>query len=192
MASTGFMLIALSAGASPARTPRMLSNARAAIAAQKLIWKCAVSTPSVVEPSSSISRTNTVKRMPIIPATMVRTTLSAIICERMFDGVAPMARRIPISVVRSFTVTIMMLLTPMAPARSVPMPTSMMRKFTPENRLSSIPNITSELNTLMAFSSVGSIWCAFAMTRRIFDVMSLIATPRFAVTAMRCTVSPRY
>ena len=108
----------------------------------------------------------------------------------MFDGVAPMARRIPISVVRSFTVTIMMLLTPMAPARSVPMPTSMMRKFTPENRLSSIPNITSELNTLMAFSSVGSIWCAFAMTRRIFDVMSLIATPRFAVTAMRCTVSP--
>ena len=147
-----FMLIALSAGASPARTPRTLSNARAAMAAQKLIWKCAVSTPSVVEPSSSISRTNTVKSMPIIPATMVSTTLSAIICERMFDGVAPMARRIPISVVRSFTVTIMMLLTPMAPARSVPMPTSMMRKFTPENRLSSIPNITSELNTLMATS----------------------------------------
>jgi ABC-type lipoprotein release transport system permease subunit len=34
-----------------------------------------------------------------------------------------MARRIPISVVRSFTVTIMMLLTPMAPASRVPRPT---------------------------------------------------------------------
>ena len=75
MASTGFMLMALSAGASPARTPRTLSNAKAAMAAQKLIWKCAVSTPSVVEPSSSISRTNTVQSMHIMPATIVSTTL---------------------------------------------------------------------------------------------------------------------
>ena len=38
-------------------------------------------------------------------------------------GRAPIARRMPISVVRSFTVTIMMLLTPIAPASKVPKPT---------------------------------------------------------------------
>ena len=75
----------------------------------------------------------------------------------MFLGVAPIARRMPISVVRSLTVTIMMLDTPMAPANKVPMPTSHIRKFTPLKRLSTMPNITSLLNTVIAFSSVGSI-----------------------------------
>ncbi len=59
--------------------------------------------------------------------------------------------RMPISVVRSFTVTIMMLETPMAPARRVPMPTSQMRKLTPLNRLSSIWKSTSVLNTMIPF-----------------------------------------
>ena len=39
-----------------------------------------------------------------MPATRVRRILSEMICERIILGVAPMARRMPISVVRSFTV----------------------------------------------------------------------------------------
>ena len=54
-----------------------------------------------------------------------------------------------------------------------------------------MPKSTSVLNTVTAFSSVGSIWWACAMTSRIFWVMSLIATPGFAVTHIRWTLSPR-
>ena len=82
--------------------------------------------------------------------------LSEIICERIVRGVAPMARRIPISVVRSRTVTIIMFDTPMAPASSVPSPTSQIRKFTPLKRLSSNWKRISVLKTVTAFSSVGS------------------------------------
>lgn len=147
MASTGFMLIALAAGARPASTPRMLSRTMAPMAVQNFTWKWAVTMPSDVLPSSSISSIITENSMPLMPATAVSMTLSVIICPRMLRGVAPMARRMPISVVRSRTVTIMMLLTPMAPASSVPMPTSSMRKFTPLKRLSSMPKSTSVLNT---------------------------------------------
>ena len=75
---------------------------------------------------------------PSIPATAVSTMLSQMICERIIFGVAPMALRIPISVVRSRTVTIMMFETPMIPASRVPIPISQIRKFTPLNRLSII------------------------------------------------------
>ncbi len=47
------------------------------------------------------------------------------------SGVAPIARRMPISCVRSRTITSMMLLTPMTPAASVPMPTTHTRKRMP-------------------------------------------------------------
>ena len=97
--------------------------------------------PSVVFAISSICRMATPKMMPLMPATRVRRILSEMICERIILGVAPMARRMPISVVRSFTVTIMMLETPMAPARRVPIPTSQMRKLTPLNRLSRAEDI---------------------------------------------------
>ena len=80
--------------------------------------------PSVVLPISKSCSTATAKRMPLMPATMVSTMLSVMICESTMRGVAPMARRMPISTVRSRTVTIMMFDTPMAPASNVPMPTS--------------------------------------------------------------------
>ena len=112
--------------------------------------------PSSVLPSSSICSINTPNSMPLIPATSVSTMLSDMICESIILGVAPMARRMPISVVRSRTVTIMMFDTPMLPARSVPNPTSQIRKFTPLKRLSSIWNSTSVLNTVAPCSSVGS------------------------------------
>ena len=191
IASTGFMLMARIAGASPASTPSKASRAVAPTAVQKRTWKCAATIPSAVLPSSSISSTSTAKSIPLMPATAVSITLSDIICPRMFFGVAPMARRMPISVVLSLTVTIIMLLTPIAPASRVPMPTSSMRKFTPEKRLSSMPNSTSVLNKVTAFSSVGSILWACATTVRILSVMLLMVTPRCAVTHIRCTLSPR-
>ena len=91
-----------------------------------------------------------------MPATVVRSTLSATIWDSIMRGVAPMARRMPISDVRSFTVTIMMLDTPTEPASNVPMPTSHTRKFTPENKLSSMAKSTSVLKTMIPCSSVGS------------------------------------
>ena len=126
-----------------------------------------------------------------MPATAVRMILSLMICERMSVGVAPIARRMPISVVRSRTVTIIMLETPIAPASSVPMPTSHMRKFTPEKRLSSSPKSTSVLNTMTAFSSSGATLCALAMTSRMRCESSFIFVPGFAVAQIRSTLSPR-
>ena len=113
------------------------------------------------------------------------------ICDSIILGVAPMARRIPISMVRSFTVTIMMLLTPIAPANRVPMPTNQMRKLTPLNRLSSIWKSTSVLNTMSPFSSVGSMEWARAMVSRIRCDNLLITTPLLPVTAMISTAVPR-
>ena len=150
------MLIARAAGARPARTPIAETTTAAKIAVQKPIWKCAFRIPSSVFPISSMCRMSTPKRMPLMPATNVSTILSEIICERIIFGVAPMALRIPISVVRSRTVTIMMFDTPIAPARRVPRPTSQMRKFTPLNRLSSNWKSISVLNTIAPCSSVGS------------------------------------
>ena len=94
------------AGASPARPPRMQMRMAEEMAVQKSTWKWAVRMPSVVLPTSSICRMATPKRMPLMPATKVRRILSEMICESIILGVAPMARRMPISVVRSFTVTI--------------------------------------------------------------------------------------
>ena len=179
------------AGASPARPPRMQMRMAEEMAVQKSTWKWAVRMPSVVLPTSSICRMATPKRMPLMPATRVRRILSEMICERIILGVAPMARRMPISVVRSFTVTIMMLETPMAPARRVPMPTSQMRKLTPLNRLSSIWKRTSVLNTIMPFSSVGSMLWALATVSLIRWAMLLITTPGLPVVAMMSTALPR-
>ena len=134
-----------------------LNGQAAKMAVQKPIWKWAARMPSSVLASSSIWRIITAKSIPLMPATSVSTMLSEIICERIILGVAPMARRIPISVVRSRTVTIIMFDTPMAPASSVPRPTSQMRKLTPLNRLSSNWNSTSVLKTIAPCSSVGSM-----------------------------------
>ena len=125
------MLMALQAGAMPASAPSTARSSTDRRAEVKSTWKWAVATPFEVLPISIICSSVTASSMPLMPATAVSTMLSAIICERIMQGVAPMARRIPISMVRSFTVTIMMLLTPMAPASSVPMPTNHTSRFTP-------------------------------------------------------------
>ena len=143
--------------------------------------------PSSVLYISSIWRIITAKRMPLIPATSVSTILSEMICERIIFGVAPMARRIPISVVLSRTVTIIMFETPMAPANSVPRPTSHIRMLTPLNRLLIIWNISSVLKTPQPSSSVGSTKCALAMVSRIRGVIFDITTPGLPVAAIKST-----
>ena len=147
--------------------------------------------PSVVLAISSACRISTTKRMPLMPAMAVRSMLSEMICERMLRGVAPIARRMPISVVRSRTVTIMMFDTPMAPASSVPMPTSQMSMLTPRNMLSTIENIISVLNIITPLSSFGLTSCACAITLRIRSVMSLIFTPGFPVMQSKSMLCPR-
>ena len=103
--------------------------------------------------------------------------LSRMIWERMSRGVAPMARRMPISVVRSLTVTIMMLLTPITPARMVPSPTSQIRKLTPLKRLSTRANICSVLMMTIACLSLGSKKCCCEMICRIRGSSSEIRMP---------------
>ena len=98
--------------------------------------------------------------IPLSPATRVSTMLSLMICVSISVGVAPMALRMPISVVRSFTVTTMMLLTPMAPDISVPSPMSHTSTLTPMKRLSMSPNIASAFTLITACVSVGLMACA--------------------------------
>ena len=72
-------------------------------------------------------------------------------------GRAPMARRMPISVVRSFTVTIMIFDTPMAPASKVPKPTIQIRIWIPVNKLSTMENIASAFRYISACLSLGAM-----------------------------------
>ena len=59
--------------------------------------------------------------------------------------------------VRSFTVTSMMLLTPMTPDSSVPKPTIQMRMWMPKNKPLKALKSSVRLKELMASSSVGEI-----------------------------------
>ena len=97
------------------------------------------------------------KEIPNIPAIVVSTILSDRICCRISFGRAPIARRIPISVVRSSTGTIMILDTPIAPASNVPNPTIQTNILMPLNKLSTIENIASAFRYITACLSLGAI-----------------------------------
>ena len=62
------------------------------------------------------------KTKPMYPAMVVIMIDSSKIKPITDDGLAPIAFRIPISLVRSFTTISMMLLTPTIPAIKVPIP----------------------------------------------------------------------
>ena len=148
--------MAREAGMRPATTPSTVRSDAASMAVPKGTWKAALRMPSSVIPISTPARMSTLRTMPPMPATSVSTMLSEMIWPRIWRGVAPMARRMPISVVRSFTLTIMMLDTPMTPASSVPRPMSQTRKLMPLNRLSTMPKMSWVLSRNRACSSVGS------------------------------------
>jgi hypothetical protein len=79
------------------------------------------------------------------------------------SGVAPMALRMPISRVRSATVIIMMLLTPMAPANMVRTPTTQVRPEMPRKRLLIFLNSFCRLKLPKACLSSGWMrWRAFS------------------------------
>ena len=112
---------------------------------------------------STMLRINTPKLIPAIPAIRVSTRLSIIIWLRMLNGVAPRARRTPISCVRSRMVTIIMLLTPTTPAKRVPKPTISISTLMPRKRLANILNWRSRLKPDTASGSVGDMSCSFLM-----------------------------
>jgi len=119
--------------------------------------------------------------MPDMPAMMVNTILSERIWFIMSLGLAPMARRMPISVVRSLTVTIIILLTPMAPANNVPNPTIQLKILMPLNRLSIMLNIASAFTVTKACLSSGWIRCACFITLSTFFSISEMEYPGLAV-----------
>jgi len=112
------------AGISPARTPETTRIRRVV----KALWNGTSGSRNISPGLAAIARaiastTPTPATRPRYPASVVSTSASKTICPMTVSGVAPTARRMPISLVRSRTMTSMMLLTPMTPAASVPMPT---------------------------------------------------------------------
>jgi len=67
--------------------------------------------------------------IPKIPAIIVRKTASKTICLLISNGVAPRARLIPISFVRSFTVISNMFPMAKTPAINVAIPTNQVKKL---------------------------------------------------------------
>ncbi len=121
----------------------------------------------------------------------VRTVLGDDLRENRIFGVAPMSSGgWPISSGRFFTVTIMMLETPMAPARRVPMPTSQMEVDALEQVVEHLEEY-SVLKTMMPFSSVGRC-CGLLPRFLIRWAMLLITTPGLPVVAMMSTALPGY
>ncbi len=109
------------------------------------------------------------------------STLSCSIIEIILHGVAPIALRTPISLVRSFTAIIMMLLTPTIPAIRVPIPmTQMNTRIFPSMSMMRTYSIVL-FHTLTASSSSGSKLYFLArrclMSFAIFSLSSTVAPP---------------
>ena len=135
---------------------------------------------------------NTANTNPANPAIAVSTTLSLIICFNIVNGVAPKARRMPISCVRSRTVTSIILLTPITPDNNVPNPTIHTRKFKPPNNIENESNTFFKFNNTKAASSSG-----FTKLRSLTNVAtrvstSLISTSSYAVIHKQSILSPLF
>ena len=141
---------------------------------------------------STTLNTSTANTKPVNPAIAVSTTLSLIICFNIVNGVAPNARRIPISCVRSRTVTSIMLLTPITPDNNVPNPTIHTRKFKPPN------NIENESNTFFRFiNSNAASSSGFTKLRSLTNAAtrfstSPISTSSCAVIHRQSILSPLF
>ena len=128
---------------------------------------------------------------PTKPAKVVSNRLSDSTCPMMFFGLAPMARLTPISRVRSFTVTSMMLLTPMMPVIKVPKPTIQMRRWMPKNKPLKALKISDTLKQLMASSSVGEMSCRCLMNCLRSSSMSEMGVSSSATKAKKSILSPK-
>ena len=88
----------------------------------------------------------------------------------------------PISFVRSLTVTIMMLLTPMIPANNVPTPTIQIKMSMPKKALLNVSNCAAKLSAVTACGSVGAIKFCSLMMLLILLITGNICTSGFAAT----------
>ncbi len=105
-------------------------------------------------------------------------------------GGAPMARRMPISCVRSFTSTSMMLLTPTMPASSVPRPTIHVSRSMPRMSFMAFSNSSPIERTHSARGSSGAMRLRAKSDCRTACSTSAGGRGRPA-TAMASTLSPR-
>ena len=122
----------------------------------------------------------------------VSRKLSERICDMMDHGRAPIARRTPISCVRSRTMTSMMLLTPTMPASSVPRPTIHVSRLMPFSSPFTFSNCSPRLKPLMAFLSSGEMMWLAAMMRLHFSSMSWMRTSSSAMMVIISTEEPSF
>ena len=181
MASIGLIFIDFRAGTVPAALPRTKNVATITTASQKLISKPGAPKPGTLVILSAAARTIVANTTPEVPATRVRSTLSDSICTTMSTGLAPMARRIPISRVRSLTIIHIMFPTPITPAISEPMPTKNASIARPMKRLLMVSNISDTSMKLIALSSAGWIGWLSDTARRIPFCNSAGVCPSSAV-----------
>ena len=128
---------------------------------------------------------------PTKPAKVVSNRLSDSTWPMMSLGLAPIARLTPISRVRSFTVTSIMLLTPMMPDINVPKPTIQMRMWMPKNRPLKALKISDTLNELMASSSVGAMSCRCLMSCFRSSSKLVMGVSSSATMAKKRILSPK-
>ena len=144
MASIALICIARHAGISPASRPLNNKITVAATAIWMLTSGCSIMVPLEAGWALMILSTRSSRNTPALnpnkPAKAVSSRLSLMICEIIFQGFAPKALRTPISRVRSLTVTIMILLTPIIPANNVPIPTSQIKISIPINSILKVSN----------------------------------------------------
>ncbi len=161
-----------------------------ASACDRFIWNCGVDISLAVRVCVT-PNAKAAKHMPAIPATAVSIIPSDRICTIISDGFAPIARRIPISCVRSFTMTHMMFPMPIMPASRVLKPMKRASSDTPVNRLSTIANCSEISNISIAGSSSGDMAWRIDRTRRMRGLRFDIFSPSLATIITTSTLSPR-
>ena len=139
-ASTVVTLTALLAGINPASAPEIIRMVNA-FSAMLISTSGLRNMPPLVPIAEETSSSNpTPSNQPEISGNRSKNNRLENNLETIAAGGAPMALRIPISLVRSFTTMSMMLLTPITPASSVPIPTIHTRALMPINNPCILPN----------------------------------------------------
>ena len=132
-ASIGLILTALCAGIKPIKVPKLIIMNNTPKMYGMGTVGLAYGNPSEGPEVKALmaAKTAAPKMIPIMPAMSVKKTDSKIICIRTSEGVAPMALRIPNSLVRSFTDINKMFPMPITPAIMVASPTIKDKKVSP-------------------------------------------------------------
>ena len=145
-------------GRRPPTTPPMMMKRSAPTAVPKGIsGLTSISVPIEAVICATTDMIPTPRRSPRSPARRLSMPLSRRMSRMMSLRWAPSARRMPISRVRSLTETSMILLMPMMPERSVPIPMNQTKTLTPHSMEFWAVKISERLNSPMALSSSGAM-----------------------------------